>query len=204
MRNSKRSILILGLIALAAIAGSASAQPRPNVYDGGNQWLITAYDDTSTVHARWATQTLCFMPYAAVGTSIQGVWYSTSYPNWRGRYDQEGDRVLMHGEWGNNMGHDGMVIELFAGNPDPHEGAGQWTEWVENTTYGGTVGFLNTRLRRSGKCVMPGVGDMAKVARPDLEKLALELSSKVKPRLRRDGKPANSPTDPEQAPLPEQ
>jgi len=192
--------IVVLVIILGIVAQVSNAQPKPNVYDTGNQWTITAYDDTSAAHTRWATQTLCFMPYVAVGTSIQGVWYSTSFANWRGRYDQEGDRILMHGEW-TPTGHDGMVIELFSGTPEANEGAGQWTEWFENTSYGSTVGFLNTRLRRTGKCVMPGISDVAKASRAELEKLAVELSSKVKPRMRRDGKPAQSPTDPEQVPL---
>jgi hypothetical protein len=190
------------LIIIGILAHVSNAQPKPNVYDTGNQWAITAYDDTSPVHTRWATQTLCFMPYGAVGTTIQGVWYSTSFPNWRGRYDQEGDRILMHGEW-TPTGHDGMVIELFAGTPDASEGAGQWTEWLESSTYGSTIAFANTRLRRTGKCIMPGIPDASKASRAELEKLAVELSGRVKPRLRKDGKPAQSPMDAAQLPYDE-
>lgn len=194
---------IAAFIILIGVAFSASSQPKPNVYDSGSQWLITAYDDTSATHAEWATQTLCFLPYATVGTSIQGVWYSTSFPNWRGRYAQEGDRVLMHGNYANGVGHDGMVIDLFAGTTPKDEGAGQWTEWRETGTYGTTIGYANTRLRRIGRCDIPGTTPGTKVSIPELEKIAADLSSKVKPRLRTDGKPAESPLEPNQVKLPE-
>jgi len=39
-----------------------------------------------------------------VGTSIQGVWYSTSYPDWNGRYYQEGDEVKMTGDFAKDTG----------------------------------------------------------------------------------------------------
>ena len=207
-----RLVLFMGIIGLV---GEATAQPRPNVYDGGNKWLITAYDDTSPIHQEWATQCICFLPYVLNPsiTHIQGVWYSCSFPNWRGRYSQEGDRVLMHADYANGLGHDGMVIELFAGvtanvflTPPPRdEGAGQWTEWREGPTYGSyglTIGWVNTRLRRVGKCPLPF--DISKMSQADIEKLSVELSEKVKPRLRKDGKPAESPLDPEQVPLREE
>src|SRR5262245_30415421 len=134
-------------LSLAAVT-VAHAQPSPNIYDGGNRWLITAFDDTSPAHNQWATQGICFLPYGGAGTHIQGIWYSDTFPNWRGRYSQEGDRILMHGDYANDVGHDGMVIELFGGRPVREEGAGQWTEWREYGANGKTIGFANTRIRR--------------------------------------------------------
>lgn len=46
--------------------------PMPNVYDGGNRWLITAYDDSSPSHNALAEQGLCFSPYSVKGTHIRG------------------------------------------------------------------------------------------------------------------------------------
>jgi hypothetical protein len=214
MEILKKKTMVIGLALFVGIAGLVSyaiAQvPRPNVVLGGNKWLITAYDNCSPVHPQWATQCICFLPYAVNGTCIQGVWYSCSYPGWSGHYSQEGDRVRMYGNWGNYAGSDGMVIDLFAGTtsglfagtPPIDEGAGTWTEWFNAGTNGTTVGFLNCRLRRVGACALPN--NTSRMSQADLEKLVIELSSKVRPRLRKDGKPALSPTDPEQVPLPEE
>src|SRR5689334_9690594 len=81
------------IVAMTGAVAQAQAIPKPNVFDAGSRWLITAYDDTSPVHAQWATQGICFYPYAVVGTHIQGIWVSDTFPNWRGRYSQEGDKV---------------------------------------------------------------------------------------------------------------
>ena len=204
----KRKLTITGLtlfMAIFALAAQVNAQvPKPNVFDGGNRWLITAFDDRSGIHQQWATQGVCFLPYAVNGTHIQGVWYSDTYPGWAGRYSQEGDRILMHGNWGNDIGSDGMVIELFAGNSPRDVGAGQWTEWFNPGTYGNTVGFLNTRLSRVGKCQLPTTVDTSTMSQAELEKFGAEQSSNVKPRLRADGREAQQPTDPEQVPLSEE
>jgi len=197
-------LLISALALLASAVGLVSpaiAQPRPNVYNNGNRWLITAYDDTSPTHTQWATQGICFLPYAPVGTHIQGVWYSDTFPNWRGRYSQEGDRILMHGDYANDVGHDGMQHELFAGASPNDEAAGQWIEWRETGLNGTTIGFVNSRLRRVGRCTVPPNVDISKLNQEELEKLSVELSRQVKPRLRRDGKPAEHPIDREQVPL---
>lgn len=204
--NHKITITGLALfISICGLVSEANAQvPKPNVFDGGNRWLITAFDDSSSVHQQWATQGICFLPYAISGTHIRGVWYSDTYPGWTGRYSQEGDRVLMHGNWGNFIGSDGMEIELFAGVSPKDEGGGQWTEWFNFGAYGSTVGFLNTRLARVGRCRIPIGVDPTKLSVEELEKLGAELSSQVRPRLRADGKAAEQPTDPEQVPLPEE
>jgi hypothetical protein len=203
MRISSRLAFVVTLLGSILTAGAALAQPRPNVFDGGNQWRITGYFDNSIVHQQAATQCVCFLPYAASGTQVQGAWYSCSFPNWRGRYAQEGDRVLMHAEFGGGAGHDGMVIELFAGTSPSDEGAGQWTEWLEGGAFGTTIAFGNCRLRRAGRCPLPANVDLSKLSRAEIDKLAVDLSNKVKPRLRTDGKPAQSPLDPAQVPLPE-
>ena len=196
-------LLVLGL---AGFAADAAAQPKPNVFDNGNRWLITGYFDCDPVHSQAATQGICFLPYQRCETcGITGAWYSDTFPDWNGRYMQEGDRVLMHGDYAANVGHDGMVIDLFAGTSPADEGAGQWTEWREVPgTFGTTIGFGNTRLRRVGRCQLPAGTDLSKLSAAEIDRLAADLSSKVKPRLRRDGKPAESPIDREQVPLPEE
>lgn len=198
-----RTAALAVFIGVLGLAAEVAAQvPRPNVYNGGNRWLITAFDDSSAVHQEWATQGVCFLPFFVQGTHIRGVWYSDTYPGWSGRYSQEGDLVLMHGNWGNDVGSDGMVIDLFAGTSPRDVGGGQWTEWFNAGPHGTTVGFLNARLTRVGRCRVPQNVDT--LSQAELEKLAEELSRQVQPRLRRDGKAAESPTDPEQVPLPEE
>lgn len=110
----------------------------------------------------------------------------------------------MHGNWANFRGSDGMVIDLFGGTSPRDEGAGQWTEWWNTGQFGTTVGFGNTRLRRVGRCQLPRNHHISQVGQEDIDKLAAELSSRVKPRMRKDGKAAESPIDAEQVPLPEE
>jgi hypothetical protein len=208
MSSFKYKITIIGLalfMGIVGLVGQASAQtPRPNVYDGGNRWLITGYFDNSPVHQQAATQGICYLPYAQNGTHISGVWYSDTFPGWRGRYSQEGDRVLMHGNWANFGGSDGMVIDLFAGTSPRDEGAGQWTEWFNSGQFGNTVGWGNTRLRRVSKCQLPKNMDASRMSQQEFEKLSEDLMRSVKPRMRKDGRPAESPADSEQVPLPEE
>ena len=137
MHNFTYKLRLTGLtlfVVIVGLVGEAAAQvPKPNVRDGGNRWLITAFDDSSSVHQQWATQGICFLPYAVTGTHIRGVWYSDTFPNWNGRYSQEGDNLLMHGNWANFQGSDGMVIDLFAGTSPKDVGGG-------NGRSGGTSG----------------------------------------------------------------
>jgi hypothetical protein len=200
--NIKRGGVLSGAVAMVAgvAASAALANSKPNVFDGGNRWLITAFDDTSPQHTQWATQGICFLPYAVVGTHIQGIWYSDTFPNWRGRYSQEGDRVLMHGDYASDVGHDGMVIELGFGTSPRDVGAGQWTEWREYGANGMTIGFANARLQRVGRCAQ-SFGDISAMPPAELDKLVDELAARVPPRMRRDGKVAEAPQDGEQLPL---
>lgn len=193
-------VLFLSLVGLAAQA--AAQVPNPNVYSGGNRWIITAYNDASPVHQQWGSQGICFLPFAVVGTGVQGVWYSDTFPNWNGRYRQEGDTLVMHGNWANFRGSDGMVIDLHEGTSPRDVGGGHWTEWWNFGPNGTTVGFANARLRRVSKCPLPANVDT--MTQAELETLSAERSRSVGPRLRTDGKVAEYPTDPEQVPLPEE
>jgi hypothetical protein len=205
MRSFKHKIELTGLalfMVMAVCAGQAAAQvPNPNVYSAGNRWIITAYNDASPVHQQMGQQGICFLPFAVVGTGIQGVWYSDTFPNWRGRYRQEGDQLVMHGNWANFQGSDGMVIDLHVGTTPRDVGNGQWTEWWNFGANGTTIAFANASLRRVSKCLSPTNVDT--MSQAELETLSAERSRSVSPRLRRDGKESDHPTDPEQVPLPE-
>lgn len=187
MSKSFRTIAPLALAALMTAATvDAQNRPMPNVYDDGNRWLITAYDDTSPGHTELATQGLCFSPYAAVGTHIQGRWYSDTFHDWNGRYSQEGDQVVMHGDYADDIGHDGITFEIVTSDRR-NEGAGHWIEWREDGAAGNTVAVANAKLRRVGKC-----------------KRGLDLIAPlpvIAPRLRVDGGIAQFPMERGQAPL---
>ena len=181
-------------------APEISAQvPKPNVYDGGNQWKITAFFDQTANHQEAATQVICFLPYTVVGTSIQGMWYSLSFPDWNGRYYQEGDEVKMTGDYANDVGHDHMT--LFHTTWDhPEKAMGMafkdWTEWREDGKFGRIIGFGNVRMVRDGHCLPP------QIALEELERQILEQSLKIPPRLMKDSKEAaQNPSDREQESL---
>jgi hypothetical protein len=97
-----------------------------------------------------------------------------------------------------------MSLELIAGTSPRDVGGGHWTEWWNMGPYGTTVAFGNARLMRVGKCQLPKNAHFTNLVQSDMEKLAVEFSMKVRPRMRKDGKPAESPSDPEQVPLPEE
>lgn len=149
----------LKLFALACSLFSTStlmAGPRylPNLLDGGNEWIVTAYNDTSTDHTQIATQTICFFPAGYVGTHQQYYWVSTSYNDWNGIASQEGDQVFMHGDFGEVSGfggHDALQWELVSGG-DKATGAGHWQEWVQDGLLGINVAFTNMVFKRSGEC----------------------------------------------------
>jgi hypothetical protein len=184
------------------VPSEASAQvPRPNVYDGGNRWLITDFLDSSPNHVQLATQEICFLPYAVVGTSIQGVWFSTSYPDWNGRYYQEGDELKMTGDFWRDTGHDHMTLVHTTVDV-----AGQirgmafkdWTEWVEDGRFGQIVVWANARMVRAGRCGFGPVPFPLRVTAEDLVKLEEEaprVSVLVPERLSLSGKAAAMPSD---------
>lgn len=144
----KKQIIAAGLL-LSAMAPAMAAPPHlPSVYNGGNFWKITGHDDASPVHTQLATQGICFLPPAIVGTHERGHWYSTTFPDWNGTYSQEGDQVFIYGDYAKDVGHDGMQISIDTANT----ASGHWKEWRENGAFGITIGFANATLQRIGKC----------------------------------------------------
>ena len=184
MKKSARWIIAA---ALGLSGAAATAAPLPNVYNDGNRWLITAYNDASATHAQMATQGICFLPFAAVGTHVRGVWYSDTFPDWNGVYSQEGDQVFMHGDYAADVGHDGISFEIDTSSR-ANEGSGHWVEWRENGAYGNTITFANAKLRRVGKC-QSITHDQA-------------LKLQVEPRMLKDGRIAQHPLDLDQLPIP--
>ena len=147
------------LFVMVFVSSVSASPPKPNVFDGGNKWKITFYNDSTDTHAQWATQEICFLPYTVVGSSIQGMWYSTSFPDWNGRYYQEGDEVKMTGDYARDVGHDHMTLVHttydVAGSKVHGMAFGDWTEWREDGKYGRVIGWGNAKLERTGRCKFP-------------------------------------------------
>ena len=150
-KKSLLSVAIVSVLGTSLASAEASPTPMPNVYDGGNRWSITAYNDASPSHRRLATQSICFKPYVVKGTHIRGKWYSDTFPDWNGVYSQEGDQVSLHGDYADNTGHDGVIFDIVTNDRENYS-AGHWTEWRENPKFGKTVVFANASLQRIGKC----------------------------------------------------
>lgn len=147
----KLSLPVTALLLTTPLLSQALPPHYPDLVSDGNRWTITAYDDSSVVHAQWATQGICFYPAGSVGTHQRYYWVSDTFPDWNGRATQEGDQIVMHGDYANNVGHDGMQFEITTSSPK-NEGYGHWHEWREDAKYGLTIGFTNAKLVRVGKC----------------------------------------------------
>ncbi len=194
----KATAIVFGTLVLGA---SASAQPPlPNVFDGGNLWNITFYNDPTTNHQQWATQKICFLPYRVVGTSIQGVWYSLSFRDWNGRYYQEGDELKMTGDYAQDVGHDHMTLFHTTYDVPGRVNAlafKDWTEWREDRRYGRIIGWGNAKLERTGWCRYPiNIGDITQLPSdllPKIEEEALVFSQELPERLTVSGEIAESP-----------
>ncbi len=176
---------IIASVLLMGVTAPAMAVPPhlPSVYSGGNLWTITAYDDSASAHTQWATQGICFLPPAVVGTHERGSWYSVSFPDWNGTYSQEGDQVFIYGDYAKDVGHDGIQISIDAART----ASGHWKEWRENGAFGITIGFANTTLQRVGRCRSVTATEL-----PTLE---------IAPRYLSDGKEAQFPAEPNQRPF---
>jgi hypothetical protein len=147
----KLSLSVTALLLTTPLLSQALPPHYPDLVSNGNRWTITAYDDSSVVHTQWATQGICFYPTGTVGTHQRYYWVSDTFPDWNGRATQEGDQVVMHGDYANNIGHDGMQFEITTSSPK-NEGYGHWHEWREDPKYGLTIGFANAKLVRVGRC----------------------------------------------------
>lgn len=149
---SIKKLILISTLLFSSIATAYAATPHlPDMVRGGNRWLITAYDDSSTVHQQWATQGICFYYAGVRGTHQLYYWVSDTFPDWNGRAEQEGDQVFMFGDYAQDVGHDGMEIQVTTMSRKD-EAFGHWHEWRENGRYGRTIGFANTKLTRVGSC----------------------------------------------------
>jgi hypothetical protein len=166
----KLSLSVAALLLTAPLVSHALPPHNPDLITNGNRWTITAYDDSSVVHTQWATQGICFYSAGTVGTHQRYYWVSDTFPDWNGRATQEGDQVFMHGDYANNVGHDGMQFEITTSS-SKNESYGHWHEWREDPKYGLTIGFANAKLVRVGKCTALTVAE------------AIDLGTRIELRL---------------------
>ena len=189
-----------GLFLCAALFGAQSfAQPQhfpavDNLGGVATLWRITFYDDTALAHTQWATQDVCFVQGPVQGSNTTGLWYSTTYNRWLGRYRQEGDQVVMTGDFWKGPGNDAMNWEITVTDK---EGFGHWEEWIEDGAYGNWLAKGNTKIVKVGRCQWqpPVVASL-----PELEKLVIEQADLAPLRTREDGLQPY-PGDPKQLPL---
>ncbi len=174
------------VVALLFIASAAMAAcvPKPNVYDNGNRWKVTFYNDPTTGHDQWASQIICFSSYTTVGTSIQGYWYALTFPDWNGRYYQEGDELKMTGDYAKDIGHDHLIFKHTTDDRSKQGVAfGDWTEWREDSKFGRIIGWGNATMERVGYC---------KCDCKEIDKVE-KFSKSLLPRLTLKGEEAQSP-----------
>jgi hypothetical protein len=139
------------LAAIVTMAGGVAQAQQPDLVTAGNRWTITAFNDESPNHDQWATQGLCFRPLGMFGTHQRYLWWSDTFPDWNGIASQEGNEVVMHGDYAGDVGHDSMMWNVVSATPR-NVGAGHWVEWREDGKFGRTIGFANALLTRAGTC----------------------------------------------------
>ncbi|MCE2029160.1 hypothetical protein [Sessilibacter corallicola] len=151
--NVPTVLKVTGAAAILVFANYVSAQStyNPNLTSEGNRWEVTAYLDSSAGHVQLATQGICFYDIGVSGTHYLYYWVSDTFPNWNGIATQEGDQIFMHGDYAEDVGHDGFEWEIVTSS-DKNAGAGHWKEWREDGKFGNTIGFANAHFQRVGRC----------------------------------------------------
>jgi len=139
------------LVAFVTMAHGVAHAQQPDLVTVGNRWTITAFNDESPNHDQWATQGICFRSLGMFGTHQRYEWWSDTFPDWNGIASQEGNEVVMHGDYANDVGHDSVMFNVVTSTPR-NIGAGHWVEWREDGKLGRTIGFANALLNRVGRC----------------------------------------------------
>jgi hypothetical protein len=146
-----------------------SPMAKPNLVQDGNRWIATIYDDASSSHRQlkaggiYTSVVYCFSYTGRVGTHDRYTYTSPTFPTLKGRATQEGDHVVMHGDFGitvdpgpvvfENVGHEAASWDV-ATNNQGNVGTGDYTSWFETShpTGGSTLAFANVQFKRSGSC----------------------------------------------------
>jgi len=151
MNTLNRLLLVSGL----SLSTAALAVPphQPNLTTGGSLWLMQAFNDTDPAHRQIFREEICFKFIANVGTHMRYAWQSLTYPGFRGIATQEGDHVMMHGDYtqqGTATYHDAMIFDLVT-QSTTDLGAGHWTMWKADGSYGSTLHSANVTMQRKSQ-----------------------------------------------------
>lgn len=157
-----KTAVAAAFIAALVWAGVASANPPhfPNLITNGSEWTLSGYDDSAPTHTFLATHRICFTFLGNVGTHMRYRWSSSTLPGWDGIATQEGDQVMMHGDYKENFVHDAMIWEI-ATNDKYNFGTGHWVEWYEDAGTGKTMKFANVYMKRIAGSVCDVVKEMS-------------------------------------------
>ncbi len=110
-------------------------------------WEIRAFNDDSPNLSPLATQRICIL--------ANHTWYSTTFPNWHGRWFQKGtnaagsgDRFRLLGNYAKGAGNDSAELDFV----NSRVMTGPWTEWrdVDSSAYRAWARVSLTRISR--KC----------------------------------------------------
>ena len=147
---------------LVISVGLAASPHLPNLSDGGNEWTITYYNDTSPTHTLQATQTLCFYPAGVVGTHTQYYWVPTTYPDWNGYASQQCDQVLCAAYsaaiWWQRCRPRWYATEVVTNSPK-NLATGHCNKWLEDGRMGDPIAFGKAVFQRIGKCKFKPMGE---------------------------------------------
>ena len=144
---------LLCATACLALGFSALAFAQPpystDLVQGGNRWVLDAFDDTSPDHLQLANPSpgICFEYAGTAGTHQRYTWYSDTFPNWHGTASQEADQIFMHGVYDDGRGRDAIQLKIIINTPRSGS-VGHWQEWRDDGNYGQVVGFANARMIR--------------------------------------------------------
>ena len=138
-------------VVIVAFAFSAALYAQPpytaDLVQGGNKWLLDAYDDTDANHAYVNTVGLCFKYAGTQGSHQRYTWYSDTFKGWQGTATQEGDQIFIHGRYADGKGRDAVQLRIIIDTPRSGS-VGHWQEWRDDNSYGEVIGFANARMIR--------------------------------------------------------
>lgn len=199
---------------------------QPDMVTEGNLWTVTAYRDAFR-HTPYRTrQNLCYFYLGKRGTHDLYAWISTSFPNWWGFAEKEGDQIQQLGNFSpairtvplerwwevNWRGHTSMQYELVLrgkGRIVPRDVAtGHINASIEP---GFERAFANMKMVRTGKCLQVLADQIKNVLKGSppatsggnvqvsdaLIDLLVNRSAEVPVQNLSNGAPARSPFDPE-------
>lgn len=157
------SFLLLGAGFMATNLFAAPPY-SPDMGAGGNIWRMTGFADESAVHkpvlfgGTKSFADYCFYPTGTIGEHRTYNWYSLTFKGARGTARQEGDKIVMHGDFPtyshglfvDDAGHESATFELVSGGPT-REGYGEQVVWLELGHFGKPLGFINIKMQRQVK-----------------------------------------------------